>query len=204
MGRLLIARHGETELNGKVTMEYVRGWDSVPLNARGRREAMELAEMVQAEYRLSTVFTSDLPRAMETAEFVADRCGVGMAPDVNLRTWNLGYLTGKPVQDVLTDLQFYDANPDACPRDGETKNHFLNRYATELTEALNEIRRSKFDAVLLTHGRNISATPAILQGRTGYVPYQKLPATGALMEVKPDGKRWKLYVFPKHLRQVLR
>ena len=201
MGAILICRHGSTDYNLGEQGERVRGWDPVRLNSAGRWEAFDLANRIARKYRIGQIYSSDLPRAAETSEFIASRVKSPIAPSVDLRTQNMGYLTGCAVKDVLTDLVFYDANPDECPKDGESRNHFLDRYFRDLDDLMRETRKSKFDAVLTTHGRNVSVTPSLLSG-AAQVPYHQLPHTGALMEIQPHGKSWKLVVFHKSLRNL--
>jgi len=201
MGCILVARHGASEWNLSETGERVRGWDPVRLSSVGRWEAFDLANRIARKYRIGTVYTSDLPRAQETAEAIADRVKASISPSIDLRTWNLGYLTGCVVANVLADLQFYDANQDECPKDGESKKHFIERYERDLWELMSDTRKSKYDSVLVTHSRNCVATPNLVAGRP-QAPYRAIP-TGALMELRPDGKRWKIILFRKALRAIV-
>jgi broad specificity phosphatase PhoE len=65
---VLLARHGETDHN--VPPQRVQGWIDIPLNARGREQASELAERLSQS--VSSLYASHLARARETAEIVGD------------------------------------------------------------------------------------------------------------------------------------
>ena len=101
---LLLVRHGETSWNvdGRLQGQLMPG---PALTARGRQQAMELAERLRGE-PLDAIYTSDLQRALETAQAVAaarcqaaSRSGGAVPPppvciDVRLRERCLGVLQG--------------------------------------------------------------------------------------------------------------
>lgn len=205
MAKLVICRHGKTGKNaGAVGGERVRGWDSISLNSEGLREASELADHVLHRYKIGRVYTSDIPRAFQTAEIIADRIKTNPIPSEGFRTWNLGELTDRLVSEVLAELQYFDTHPDESPKNGVSKHHFINMYAKDLMEVLDETKKSKYSTVLCTHARNISVTTSILADKPRDVPFQHLPKTGALLEVKPAGSnRWKLVALQKGLEDAL-
>lgn len=65
--RLLLVRHGVTEMNA---VGRLQGHMHTPLSAEGRRQAAQVARRL-ADDPISAVWTSDLPRALETAEAIA-------------------------------------------------------------------------------------------------------------------------------------
>ena len=65
--RLWLVRHGLTEWN---TQQRFCGHSDIPLSAQGRVQARWLARRLQEE-TISTIHTSDLARARETAEMIA-------------------------------------------------------------------------------------------------------------------------------------
>ena len=66
--RLTLVRHATTEAN--VNRRFV-GQVDPPLNEQGEREATELAKRL-AESSMDLIVTSDLQRAVQTANAIAD------------------------------------------------------------------------------------------------------------------------------------
>jgi broad specificity phosphatase PhoE len=89
--RILLARHGETVFNVEGRWQ---GQSDSPLTDRGVAQARELARALQAD-DVAAVFTSDLGRAMTTAQEVAKPHGLAVIPDRRLREINVGMWTGK-------------------------------------------------------------------------------------------------------------
>lgn len=65
--KLYITRHGETSWNAE---NRVLGRSDVPVNEKGRAQAMELAEKIES-LSVDVIFTSPLSRAKDTAWIVA-------------------------------------------------------------------------------------------------------------------------------------
>jgi broad specificity phosphatase PhoE len=85
---LLLVRHGETDWNAEGRLQ---GHTDRPLNDYGRRQARALADELEGE-ELDAVYSSDLVRARETAEIVAERLclEVVLDPDCGRRTGGTG------------------------------------------------------------------------------------------------------------------
>jgi broad specificity phosphatase PhoE len=87
---LLLVRHGETDWNAEGRLQ---GHTDRPLNDVGRRQAAALAQRL-ADDGIDTVSASDLARARETAEILAERLGLPVATDPDLRERNWGNWEG--------------------------------------------------------------------------------------------------------------
>lgn len=72
------------------------GWRDGRLSARGRRLAAELGQRRRHD-GIARVFTSDLGRAVETAEIAFAGSGIPVVRDARLRECNFGDLNGMPV-----------------------------------------------------------------------------------------------------------
>lgn len=82
------ARHGQTDWNVR---EVCQGQIDIPLNAKGRQEAHLLGQKCQ-NLPITTLFTSPLSRAYETAEIVATYLpGVKLVivDELKERSWGL-------------------------------------------------------------------------------------------------------------------
>jgi broad specificity phosphatase PhoE len=78
------------------------GWLDGALSERGRELAAELGARRRSD-RLAAVFTSDLARAVETAEIAFAGTGVPIYRDARLRECNYGELNGLPGGLVLAE-----------------------------------------------------------------------------------------------------
>lgn len=90
MSRLLLVRHGDTELN---SAERYWGITDVPLSAAGLRQAERLGERLAVE-RIAAVYSSDLRRAVSTARTIASRHKLEVLTCPELREVNFGELEG--------------------------------------------------------------------------------------------------------------
>ena len=90
MTTLLIVRHGETDWNAAGRLQ---GHTDRPLNDFGRAQAKKLAEQL-ANDGITAIYASDLARARETAEIVAERLALPVALDPDLREKDWGTWEG--------------------------------------------------------------------------------------------------------------
>ena len=90
MTTLLLVRHGETDWNAEGRLQ---GQTDTSLNDYGRRQARRLAERL-AERPFDALVASDLSRARETAEILAERLGLSVELDRDLREKDWGSWEG--------------------------------------------------------------------------------------------------------------
>jgi broad specificity phosphatase PhoE len=90
MLHLILVRHGETEWN--VQRRY-QGQSDVQLSELGRRQAVCVAERLAGQ-KIDVVYASDLKRAWETAQIIAERSGLGVSSEPRLRELKFGILEG--------------------------------------------------------------------------------------------------------------
>src|ERR1051326_2472022 len=83
------------------------GWLPGELSAEGRRLAQELGRR-RRDDGIACVFTSDLRRAVETAEIAFAGTEIEIRQDTRLRECNYGELNGAPVQQLDPRSRFVD------------------------------------------------------------------------------------------------
>jgi len=88
--RLVLLRHGRTHWNH---VRRAQGHADVPLDEVGRAQAEAVAPLVAA-LRPSRIWSSDLPRARQTADAVAAACGLVVEEDPRLREFSVGERQG--------------------------------------------------------------------------------------------------------------
>jgi broad specificity phosphatase PhoE len=99
MQPIILVRHGQAESNlGNLT----GGWSQTALTEVGHRQARLVAGRLKAELGdLDCAFYhSDLLRAAQTAEIVAEETGLKMVPEPGLREINNGVATGKTQEEA--------------------------------------------------------------------------------------------------------
>jgi glucosyl-3-phosphoglycerate phosphatase len=88
--RLVLVRHGETDWNAE---ERAQGHADVPLNAVGHAQAETVAHAL-ATFEPTRLWSSDLARALQTAEHVSTATGLVVEPDARLREYDVGKRSG--------------------------------------------------------------------------------------------------------------
>lgn len=103
MTRLYLVRHGETVDNARQIMQ---GQTQGELNERGREQAREVA-LQMADWHVDAFVSSDLHRAIQTAEIIAAPHGMTVETTPLLRERDWGGFTGLFIPD-LKDKQWPD------------------------------------------------------------------------------------------------
>ena len=89
MVRFYIVRHGRTLLN---SLDRAQGWADSPLTEAGMQMAADIGQKLKG-IDFGVVFTSDMLRAVQTAELILEaggKSGVPIEKDARLREWCLG------------------------------------------------------------------------------------------------------------------
>jgi broad specificity phosphatase PhoE len=147
---LLLVRHGETDWNRERRWQ---GHADRPLNEAGRAQARELADRLAADHPPAAIHSSDLVRARETAEIVADRLGLPVRVDARLREVDVGEWSG------LTLAEVEERYPEGLRRrleggPGWERGETYEAMGERVLEALHEIAAEAHDggALVVTHG----------------------------------------------------
>ena len=96
MSRLVVWRHGNTDWNAT---HRVQGQTDVGLNALGRRQAVDAAEIL-ARLKPDAIVASDLRRAADTAAALASATGRPLSYDKRLRERYFGAWQGHTMTEV--------------------------------------------------------------------------------------------------------
>jgi probable phosphoglycerate mutase len=149
---ICVVRHGETDWNIDGVLQ---GWLDVPLNPRGRRQALELAETFR-DTEFTRVYTSPLVRARETAELIASRLRLPPATcDEGLKERNFGVIQGIPKAELA------ELNPKLCqqilkrdPASVFEQGEPIDEFATRVLDAVMRIaeQRPGERVLVITHG----------------------------------------------------
>ena len=93
MTNFLIIRHGQSRAN---LDETFAGHTDAPLSDLGRAQVQRTAEYIVSHFRVDRVYASDLHRAFDTAKAVADRLGMPVIAEPDLREIFAGEWEGVP------------------------------------------------------------------------------------------------------------
>ena len=97
--KLYIIRHGQSETNLK---KCFTGWAQVKLTEQGEADAKSVRPMLE-KIRFDKIYSSDLIRAMRTAELAIPGCPYEATP--LLREVGMGSLELQPIAEVEADMK---------------------------------------------------------------------------------------------------
>lgn len=162
MTLLYFARHGETDDNARLVFQ---GQGGKGLNARGRAQARRLAERMH-KARISTIVSSDLERAEETARIVGLACDVVPSVDPDLREVDVGRWTGKSHEEIAElypdEWEAWSSGLDVRRGGGETYSELAQRIEVAV---LRIARMGARDPILVvSHGGSIKSYVARMLG----------------------------------------
>jgi alpha-ribazole phosphatase len=149
--RLMLVRHGRTDWNAQ---RRYQGWSDLPLNEVGLRQANTLAARLAGE-QVGAIYASDLQRAMQTAQIIAEKHSRPVISDLRLREMSFGDWEGLTFDEIQARWPG-EANAwrgdslRVAPPGGET----LAQVAERVRGALDDIARKNADqtVVLVSHG----------------------------------------------------
>jgi probable phosphoglycerate mutase len=94
---LVLIRHGETAWNAEARF---RGRTDIALSPRGRRQAETLARSLPPSHPVGRIYSSPLPRCLETAGPLAAALGLAVVPEPRLIDLDYGEWSGRPIAKV--------------------------------------------------------------------------------------------------------
>lgn len=138
--KIIIVRHGETDYNSK---NILQGHLDIPLNETGLEQARQAAEQLKKE-KIDVFFTSDLQRALKTAQLSHAHHGKPLHITKLLREKYFGKLQGMT----------FDQVGEYISKFGEQGNFSFNGHEKELgVETEEEVlaRIGQFKKILAAH-----------------------------------------------------
>jgi len=150
MTRIFLVRHGVTQYNVEGKFQ---GSQDIPLNFIGLRQAALLGQRF-ADMQISSVYSSPLLRAMQTAEQIAQPHGIAVTPVAELREIYAGKFEGRSVAENRRDYpeQFHNMKYSYVkfnPPEGESFRHLYSRVADAFHQILQQERDRT--AIIVTH-----------------------------------------------------
>lgn len=187
--RIVLIRPGETDWNRAGRWQ---GWVNTPLNELGLRQARALANFIR-HIGMGALYTSDLKRAVQTAQCLSEQLSFQPIPDARLRERSIGLwqgLTRDEMQAWYPDeyaAMLADADGYRIPG-GESRQDVRARVVAAVSDILKQDRSETVG--ILSHTTAIKILLADLI--PGYDPLDvDLDNTSVTTIVSKDGN-WEL------------
>lgn len=157
-----LVRHGKDD-------DTVRGgWSQQPLTDEGEVQAAELADFVQKSgLGIQKLYSSDLLRAMQTAQIVADSLRLPIAPKPEFREVNNGDLAGMKNELAAEQYPGLYWNTLAWEQQypgGESPKEFYERIRCAWDVLQKDILERNENVMLVTHGGVMHVILSIVKG----------------------------------------
>ncbi len=136
---LYLLRHGETKANLE---NRFAGWTDEPLTGRGRKQAEDIARILK-KHDISCIYTSPLPRTVETASIMSAILDVPVKTEDGLSDIRIPYWDGRSKKDLLNDpasgYSTWKKSPHLFEIDGaETLSQLQKRAVSACTSILEQ------------------------------------------------------------------
>ncbi|MDP1645752.1 MAG: histidine phosphatase family protein [Thiobacillus sp.] len=189
--RICIIRHGETDWNVE---KRIQGHTDVPLNETGRAQALAMA-FNAAHQRFHAVYSSDLLRAIETAQALAQREGLEVTLLPQLRERHYGLFQGMTADEgaALHPAAYAHYVARDLNYDFET-GESLRRFAERVADGIDWLVRHHSGQTIaaVSHGGVLDVVYRRATGRPLHTPRDFVIPNCALNWFHFDGQGWHL------------
>lgn len=154
--RVILWRHGRTAWNAE---RRFQGHSDIPLDSVGLAQAQQAAVML-ATLNPTKIVSSDLERARVTAQALADRTGLEVIVDSQLRETFAGGWEGLGREELQSrfgdELAAWAAGSNLAPGGGERRSEVADRMTAAIDRALDDVPAGG-TLVVVTHGGSARA-----------------------------------------------
>lgn len=191
--RICFVRHGETNWNAERQMQ---GHIDIPLNANGISQAERLANaLIRVKHSFDVIYSSDLERALHTANAVARALSLDVQITPRLRERNVGKLQGLLLSEAPVLLPEIWQRHIARELDhdlggGESIRTFHQRMQDILELFLNEHRGQSVLAV--SHGGSLDMIYRIVTQQALDAERVAVVPNTSLNWITHDGSTWSV------------
>lgn len=162
--QLLLIRHGETPYNAQ---GLIYGHAQIPLNKRGQTQAQQLGQRLK-HMPITAVYSSDLIRAMHTAEAILHHHPISLTTDSALRELDVGEWEHKSVPDVQQQYpelyQQYCATPGQLVYPGGESHATLQQRVMVAINGYVALHQDNDIICFVCHGGTITAIVCAILG----------------------------------------
>ena len=169
----------------------IQGWLDLPLDELGHRQAGLAAERLRHK-PLAAIYASPLSRAAQTAQVIADACGLAVRLDERLREFHMGAwtgLTGEEIQAMMP--RHWDQDPsDHIGPGGESGADMRVRVDSFLADMV--ARHENQMIAVVCHGGSLGG---IVGAVLGLPPLRRHPFTfgnASITKLTYEHDHWRL------------
>jgi alpha-ribazole phosphatase len=185
MTELWLVRHGQTDWNQEGRYQ---GQADIPLNAAGIAQARELAQLLQGR-SYQAIYASDLQRAQQTAQILADQVGLMVRLDARLREidqgdWQ-GLLVSELAQRYNTEMSARLNNPLSARAPGGES---VGEVARRVWAAADDIAAAHPSGSVLVVSHGLALATLIAKGRS--IPLEQV------YSLIPDNAKLSMVAWP--------
>ena len=185
-----LVRHGKDD--GTVR----GGWSQQPLTNEGKAQADELASFVQgSDLAIKHIYSSDLLRAMQTAQSVSDKLHLPIVPMPEFREVNNGDLAGiknELANKMYPGLYWNTLDWEQRYPGGESPKEFYERVSTAWNAFQKMVLEQNENVMLVTHGGVINVILSIVNGeKYSNETIMRKIRNVELIALEYQGKGWK-------------
>lgn len=164
MLRVIFVRHGKDD------DRFRGGWSKMDLTPEGIRQVEALASHLKLNnhrYKIAHILSSDLPRAMTTADIIASDLDLPVQKDVMLREIDNGDLAGMQNETALLQypgLFFSTLGMDEAYPNGESPGDFYRRIRLWFSDFCSGCHDVNGNILVVTHGGVINLIYHLVKG----------------------------------------
>lgn len=151
MTKIIFIRHGQTSWNKE---KKYQGHSDISLNENGLRQAELVGKRLAGE-KINAIYSSDLRRACQTAELIAQYHALPIIRKQELREINFGVWEGLTYQEIMETwpeilTTMYSQPGATCPPQGESFDRVRRRVIRALQQCI--AKHQNETIVIVSHG----------------------------------------------------
>lgn len=192
MTRICFVRHGETDWNIELRMQ---GHVDIPLNSTGLAQAAALGRRFADGMEAAAIYSSDLWRARQTAQPIAEALGLPVVPLVGLRERSFGRCEGLVIAEIIErfpeeGMAMKRRDADHVPLGGESRRQHQERIRACVSDLA--VRHPTQSLVVVTHGGVLDVIYRIATGLPIEAPRNYPIGNAGINWVRVEGEQWTI------------
>tara|TARA_Y100000590_G_scaffold139562_1_gene159831 strand:- start:49 stop:666 length:618 start_codon:yes stop_codon:yes gene_type:complete len=189
---IILLRHGQAENNIKRIL--AGRTPGINLTDEGKKQAEQAGQMLKS-LNISTIYSSPIERAMQTAEIVGNHCGVTPVSDDRLIELDMGKFTMVPYEEIFKNygnvfLKFYEGSLEISHNGVETFGE-VQRRIFDMVDFIKNNHKDE-NVVLVTHMDPIKAVIGKVLSLKPEVLFSLIIANASLNVIKYDDQNFYL------------